>query len=366
VAGRADRLAEAVAERQLDLLMVGDLVRPGDSGRDGMADLFWLTGFGGTSGLALVGAEQRVFMTDFRYAERAEREIPPGFERRIAERQLLPELAGLLRGRVGFDDAKTSVRVLRELERLAGAGVELVAAPGLTGELRRAKDEDERRSIAEAARLTDEVYAWIEERGLTGRSEHAVAVAVEARMRELGAEGPAFPPIVASGPNGALPHAEPGEREIERGELVVVDMGAIVDGYCSDCTRTLAAGTLPGEEASEVYELVLGAQAAALEAVAAGAAAREVDAAARDPITRAGHGEAFGHGVGHGVGVEVHEAPRLSGRSEEELVEGDVVTIEPGVYLAGRFGVRIEDLVVVTADGHENLSGHPKELRVTA
>ncbi|MGH2952060.1 MAG: M24 family metallopeptidase, partial [Solirubrobacterales bacterium] len=174
---------------------------------------------------------------------------------------------------------------------------------------------------------------------------------------------PAFPAIVAAGENGALPHAEPSEHEIQPGELVVFDMGALVDGYCSDCTRTFAAGE-PDAGAREVYELVRTAQAKGLETVAPGVGGAEADAAVRAIIRDAGHGEHVGHGLGNGVGLEVHEAPRLGQRSEDVIAEGDVVTVEPGVYVPGRFGVRIEDLVVATADGHRNLSSLPKDLRV--
>jgi Xaa-Pro aminopeptidase len=362
-AERAERLAAAVRDEGLDQLLVGDLVRPGDSERSGTANLRYLTGFTGTSGLCVIGPETRVFVTDFRYLERAEREVPPDFERVRAERQLLPAIAELLEGRAGYDDANTSVRSLRKLEELVPEGVELVPAAGLVERLRRSKDDGEVRAIADAARLADEVYEWTLERGLVGRTERQVALAAEQRLRELGAEDRSFPAIVAAGPNSALPHAEASEREIGRGEMVVFDMGAIVDGYCSDCTRTFATGEVSGGE-REVYELVAEAQRAALGAVRAGVSGPDVDTAARDPISEAGHGDEFGHGVGHGVGIEVHEAPRLAPRSEDELVERNVVTIEPGVYVPGRFGVRIEDLVVVEADGHRNLSGYPKELQV--
>ena len=224
------------------------------------------------------------------------------------------------------------------------------------------RSPDELERIAAAAKLADEVYGWTLERGLAGHTERDVARAVEVRIRELGAE-PSFPPIVAAGENGALPHAEPGEREIGSGELVVYDMGALLDGYCSDCTRTFATGD-PGDEAREVYELVLRAQLASLESVRPAAAGKEVDAVARELIDEAGHGDHFGHGLGHGVGLEVHEGPRLATTSEDELFEGNVVTVEPGVYLPGKLGVRIEDLVVVTADGYRNLSGLPKELQL--
>src|SRR5262249_29717786 len=200
--------------------------------------------------------------------------------------------------------------------------------------LRRRKGEAELAAIAAAAELSDEVYGWIVERGIIGRAEREVELAAEQRMRELGAQGPSFPAIVASGPNSALPHHESSGREIGAAELVVVDMGAIVDGYCSDCTRTFATGEID-EEMSEVYDLVQAAQLAALAAVRPGAAGRDVDSVSRDPIDEAGHGDDYGHGLGHGVGIEVHEAPRLAQRSEDELAEGDVATIEPGVYLEG-------------------------------
>jgi Xaa-Pro aminopeptidase len=267
-----------------------------------------------------------------------------------------------MKGRVGFEDSKLSVRQLARLEAAAGDDVELVPAGDLVEQLRAVKEPGELERIAAAAQLADDVYRGALEAGLAGRSEAEVASACEARMRELGAE-PSFPPIVAAGENGALPHAEPGERKIGRGELVVFDMGALLDGYCSDCTRTFATGD-PGDEAREVYELVRRAQAAALEAVRPSALGKEVDAVARELITEGGHGDRFGHGLGHGVGLEVHEGPRLATTSEDELSEGNVVTVEPGIYLAGRFGVRIEDLVVVTADGYRNLSGLSKELQL--
>jgi Xaa-Pro aminopeptidase len=364
-AERAERLAELVAQEGLDQLIVGDLVRPGDSGPDGIANVRWLTGFTGTSGLALVGSEgssTRTFITDFRYVERAEREVDDAFEHAIAAQRLLPELVGRLEGKVGFDDAHTSVASFRKLEEEAPDGVELVAAGGLVERLRRAKDDAEQKLIAEAARLADETYEWVLERGLAGRTERDVARAAEAHIRELGGE-PSFPAIVAAGPNGALPHAEPSNREIAAGEMVVFDMGAMVDGYCSDCTRTFAAGE-PGDEAREAYELVRRAQAAALEAVRPGVGGADADEVARAIIRDSGHGDHFGHGLGHGVGLEIHEAPRLGKSSEDTLAGGDVVTVEPGVYIPGRFGIRIEDLVVIIADGHRNLSSLPKELRV--
>src|SRR6185437_11113542 len=201
----------------------------------------------------------------------------------------------------------------------------------------------------------------IMEQGLVGRSEFSVAVALERAMEELGAKRPSFPSIVAAGSHGALPHAQPRDVEISANELVVIDWGAELDGYCSDCTRTLATGDLP-DATLEAYDLVHEAQLAGLDAVTAGAGGREADTAAREVISDAGHAEHFGHGLGHGVGLEIHEAPRLSQRSDSVLTSGNVVTVEPGVYLPGQFGVRIEDLVVVTETACQILTSVPKEL----
>jgi Xaa-Pro aminopeptidase len=348
---RADRLADRIAEQELDQLFVSDLT-----------NVRYLTGFTGTNGACLVGHDERIFFTDFRYTERAEHEVGEEWERPEAERELVPQIAARMRGRVGFEDAKLSVRQLARLEAAVGEDIDFVPAGDLVEQLRAAKDPEEVERIAAAAELTDGVYRWALEQGLAGRTERDLARACEARIRELGAE-PSFPPIVAAGENGALPHAEPGDRQIGAGELVVFDMGSLLDGYCSDCTRTFATGE-PGDEAGEVYDLVLAAQLAGLAAIRAGASGKEVDAVPREMIAEAGHGEHFGHGLGHGVGLEVHEAPRLATTSEDELREGNVVTVEPGIYIPGRFGVRIEDLVVLGADGYRNLSGLPKELQI--
>lgn len=348
---RGGRLAGLIEREGLDSLYVSDLI-----------NVRYLTGFTGSNGACLVGPELRAFFSDFRYTERAAAEVGEDWERPEAERELLPQLAARMDGRVGFEDGKLSVRQHRKLSEAVAGGVELVPAGDLVEELRAVKDAAEVERIAAAAELADEVYRWALQPGLAGRGERELARACEARMRELGAE-PAFPPIVAAGPNAALPHAEPAERPIGRGELVVFDMGAELDGYCSDCTRTFAAGE-PSDADRELYELVLAAQLAGLEAVRPGVSAADADAAAREPIEAAGHGGAFGHGLGHGVGIEVHEGPRLAPGSEDELRAGNVVTVEPGVYLPGRAGVRIEDLVAVGEAGNRNLSGLPKELTV--
>ncbi len=348
--GRGDRLEKLLAERELDRMLVTDLV-----------NVRYLTGFTGSNGACVCGPGIRLFFTDFRYTERAESEVS-GWEPVTLSKDWLGGIAEHLAGRVGFEDDQMAVRTQAKLVEKLADGVELVGAGGSVEKLRRVKDEAELAAIEAASQLADEVWVWSIERGLAGRSEREVARAAEARIRELGGD-PSFPAIVAAGSNSALPHAEPGEREIGRGELVVFDMGAKLDGYCSDGTRTYATGE-PGESAREVYEVVRAAQLAALGAVRATVVGEAVDTVARKVIEAAGHGDRFGHGLGHGVGLEVHEGPRLSLRSDDVLEPGEVVTVEPGVYLPGRFGVRIEDLVVVSEDGHRSLSSLPKDLQL--
>ena len=348
--GRGDRLAASLVEHELDLMLVTELV-----------NIRYLTGFTWTNGACVCGPETRLFLTDFRYTERAAAEVE-GWETITVSDDWLGGIAAHLSGRAGFEDDHVSVRLLERLRGKLAEGVEAVPAGGSVEKLRRVKDEAELKAIAAASELADEVWTWSVERGFGDRPEREVARAAEARIRELGGD-PSFPAIVAAGPNGALPHAEPGERPIVHGDLVVFDMGAKLDGYCSDGTRTFAVGE-PGERAREVYGTVLAAQAAALDAVAAEVGGEALDAVAREAIGEAGYGERFGHGLGHGVGLEVHEAPRVSPRSEDVLSAGEVVTIEPGVYLPGELGVRIEDLVVVADGGCRNLSALPKELQL--
>lgn len=348
--GRGDRLAATLAERELDLMLVTDLV-----------NIRYLTGFAGSNGACVCGPETRLLLTDFRYSERAAAEVE-GWETVTVTDEWLGAIASHLNGRFGFEDDHLSVRLLERLRGKLVEGVEAVALRGAVEELRKVKDEAELAAIAAACELADEVWRWSLERGLGGRLEREVADAAAGRIRELGGD-PSFPAIIGVGPNGALSHAEPGERKLGGGELVVFDMGVKLDGYCSDGTRTFAVGE-PGERARRVYETVRAAQAAALDAVAAGIDAAALDGVAREAIAAAGYGERFGHGLGHGVGLEVHEAPRLTSRSEDVLAAGEVVTIEPGIYLPGELGVRIEDLVVVEEEGCRNLSSLPKELQL--
>jgi Xaa-Pro aminopeptidase len=263
--------------------------------------------------------------------------------------------------RLGFDDEHVSVSQHARLRELLPDHVELVRAGGLVEAERAVKEPAEVEAIRVAASLVDDIYVWLFENGIVGHTEREVALALEEEMRRRGARAPSFPSIVASAEHGALPHAEPRDVEIVPGVLVTLDIGAEVDGYCSDCTRTWATGEIDGDLAA-IYGLVLRAQETALGAVRAGPTGRELDAVARDLITAEGHGEHFGHGLGHGVGLQVHEGPRLARSATDPLVAGNVVTVEPGVYVPGRGGVRIEDLVLVTENGCDVLSATAKGL----
>lgn len=357
---RADRLTALLQDAGCDLLLVS-----------APANVRWLTGFTGSSGAAVVGASgERRFYTDFRYATVIEEQVDPAWER-IISNELVPSVADDLRAlgarRVGFDDGHVTVRAREQFADGLGAGIDLVAAGGLVERLRAVKDRAEQERMRAAALLADAAFTIeILERGIVGRTEEAVALDLETRMRTMGAQAASFPPIVAAAGHGALPHAEPRDLPIPPDTLVVIDWGAQLDGYCSDCTRTVATGTVP-DAMREGYDLVLRAELAALEAVRPGRSGREVDAVARDLIAAAGKGDLFGHGLGHGVGLEIHEAPRLSRAAPDDpLLAGMVVTIEPGIYVPGEYGVRIEDLVVVADDGPEALNALPKEFTEVA
>jgi Xaa-Pro aminopeptidase len=360
---RTERLAADLSEHEVDVLLVATPV-----------NVRYLTGFTGTNGLALIYTGKVAahrFLTDFRYDTQSAAQVPDAFDREIVAGEMLEGLVEVLTasseggGRLGFDDASLTVKQHARLVELLGAEWELVPCAGAVEGLRAVKDAGEIDRIRAATQLADEALRGLLEAGVVGRSERDVAIELESRMRRLGAVAASFPSIVAAGAYGALPHAEPRGREIHKDALLTIDWGALHEGYCSDCTRTYATGERISTRAREIYGLVLEAQEQALAAIRAGPNGKEIDAVARELIELAGEGEHFGHGLGHGVGLEVHEGPRLSRlASEEPLRAGNVVTVEPGVYLPGRLGVRIEDLVVVTEDGQEVLTGLPKELTV--
>jgi Xaa-Pro aminopeptidase len=356
IAGRLPRLRAQFAEKGLDALLV--------SKRENVR---YLTGFTGSAGMLLVLPGDALFVTDGRYTEQSKEQIgAAGVSAQIeigttmaAQRASLAA-AVAVGSRLGLED---HVVTWAEQREYVGAfeGVELVPAGPLVEDLRRVKDAGEIDRIRQACAIADDAFQSLLGRMAEGITEQQFALALEFAMRERGASGNSFDPIIASGPNGAKPHARPSDRVIGRNELVVCDFGCIVDGYCSDMTRTVAIGD-PGADARHLYEVVLESQQTGRAQVAASVACADVDKASRDVIAAAGWAEAFSHSTGHGVGLEIHEAPRVASTASDTLLVGDVVTVEPGVYLPGVGGVRIEDTVVVTATGAEPLTLTPKEL----
>lgn len=294
--------------------------------------------------------------TDFRYAEAARAVGDVEFEE--TKRGLLQDLASRLSGRIGFEAAAVSYA---GYETLRSGSVEPIPRLGLVEELRAVKDEQELGAIRRACEIADRVFERLVAEPFVGRTEREVAWTISGLFHDEGAEAFAFETIVASGPNSARPHARATDRRIGSGEAVVVDGGCVVDGYASDYTRTFTTGAMDGE-VKEAYAVVLAAQWAALEALRAGITGVEADAAARSVVEGSPFAGTFGHGLGHGLGLDVHEAPRLSMESTDTLVSGNVVTVEPGVYLEGRFGIRIEDDVVITDGGIENYTALRKDL----
>jgi Xaa-Pro aminopeptidase len=343
VSSRIDRLRELLDEP----LLVTNLV-----------NVLYLTGLDSSNAALLVEPDRARLFTDFRYIETAQ--AIEGVEAVQTKRSLIGWLAQELDGRIGFE-ANVLPWSLAEQLREEG-GLELVPRKGLVEQLRAVKDESELETFRRACAITDRMFErLVSEVSFVGRPERDVAWDITRIYHEEGADEPAFEAIVGSGPNGALPHARAGDRVIGEGELVVIDTGCRVGGYVSDYTRTLATGELDGE-LREAYDVVRAAQQAGLDAVKAGESGVDVDAAARGVIEGSDFAGTFGHGLGHGLGLDVHEAPRLSTESPDTLAPANVVTVEPGVYLPGRFGIRIEDDVIVTEDGLENPVRFTKEL----
>ena len=321
-----------------------------------LVNVRYLVGFESSNAALVVEPDQVRLFSDFRYAELGR--AVEGVEFVETKRSLYAALGELLEGRIGFEAEDLTYG---RWETLSAGGVELVPRRGLVEELRAVKDDAELEAVRRAAALTSEAYARFAEERFAGRTERELAWRLDELFHELGAEAPAFETIVASGPNSARPHARPSDRKVGAGETIVVDAGVRLDGYCSDCTRTFSTGSLP-ERLQEAYAVCLEAQLAGLDAVRAGATGVAVDGAARRVIDEAGFGKAFGHGLGHGVGLDVHEAPRLAKESGDTLAAANVVTVEPGIYLEGLGGIRIEDLVIVGEDGPEITTGFTKDL----
>lgn len=317
-------------------------------------NLFYLTGFDSSNAALLVEADRVRLFADARYSE-AGRSVP-GVEFVETGRILLADLSTRLTGTVLFEEDQLTVAGHRAL---GAAGLELVPSSGIVEALRAVKDDGEIGRILEASRLADDVLGRLLEERWVGRSERELAARLQVLIHDAGGEGAAFDVIVGSGPNGAKPHARPGDRLVQAGDYVVVDFGVLLDGYRSDVTRTVSIGP-PGGLLAEVFEVVLAAHEAALAAIRPGMTGKEADAIARAVIEDAGYGANFGHSLGHGIGLDVHEAPWLSQAFESVVEAGHVVTIEPGVYLPEVGGVRIENLCVVRESGLESFTDLPK------
>jgi Xaa-Pro aminopeptidase len=359
---RVERLRQKLAEWQLDALMITQDV-----------SRYYLSGFYAhdagldIAGQLLIGAETMALVTDGRYTEQATREAP-GLKLIIRQARFAPILAETFRQegwrRVGFQADWVSVAAYEALLEESQSALKLKGLRNVVEPLRELKDNDELALIQQAQAITDATFTHLLGWLRPGLAERAVASEIERYMIEQGAEGTAFPSIVASGPNAALPHAVPGERKLEKGEPLTIDMGARYLGYCSDMTRTICLGE-PDAKMREIYQIVLRAQEHCIAGLHAGIGSKSADTLARAPIEQAGYGPQYLHGTGHGIGLDVHESPPLSKYADDEkeqLGAGAVVTIEPGIYISGWGGVRIEDMGVIRPDGVEIFTRSTKEL----
>ncbi len=349
---RLTRLRKFMEEKDIPAFLVNSAVNRA-----------YLSGFAGTAGTLLVVPEEAVLFVDFRYTEQAKEQAP---HCRIVEHGLdvKKEIYEYLHShgirRIFFEKDHVTYGAYLEYKK-AWQGIELCAADGLPERLREIKDEHELEIMREAAKLADEAYEHILGIIRPGMSEREVALELEWFMRKRGAASTSFDTIVASGERSALPHGTASDRKLGPNEFVTMDFGAYYKGYCSDLTRTIVLGKA-SQRHREIYEIVLEAQMYALERIRPGMSGKEADALARRIIEKYGYGDRFGHSTGHGLGMEIHEAPRLSQRSETVLEPGMVVTVEPGIYIPGFGGVRIEDDVVITETGAQRLTLSAKDL----
>jgi Xaa-Pro aminopeptidase len=352
-AARQAALRERLATLGLDALVVQSL-----------PNIRYLTGFTGSSGLLVLRPQDAVLVTDYRYASQAPREVGNAARVEIDQVNVWERLKRVMLERPpGVGAFEAHVATVKDRERLEGFGLaRWEPTSDLVERLRMVKDPGEVAAIRAAASLATEALAATLATIRPGDTEFAIAARLEAALRQRGSEWHPFPTIAASGPRAALPHAGTSGRAVERGEWLLLDFGAQVDGYCADLTRTVVVGARADERQRQVYETVRQAQRRALDHVQAGMTGREADQLAREVIAQRGFGDAFGHSLGHGLGLEVHEAPRLSATAEAALPAGAVVTIEPGIYLPGWGGVRLEDDVHLAAEGPELLSDNAVEL----
>jgi Xaa-Pro aminopeptidase len=322
----------------------------------------YMTGFTGTAGVALVGQTKAVFITDFRYVEQAAKQVQ-GYEiiqhTGLIVDEVAKQAAALGIKKLGFEQDDLSYATYKAYEKAVDA--EFIPVSGVVEKLRLIKSDSEIKILKEAAEIADAAFKHILDFIRPGVKEMDVANELEFFMRKNGAASSSFDIIVASGYRSALPHGVATDKVIEKGEFVTLDFGAYYKGYCSDITRTVAVGEV-SDELKKIYQIVLEAQLRGMAGIKPGMTGREADALTRDYIKEQGYGEYFGHSTGHGLGMEVHEGPALSVRSDTVLEPGMVVTVEPGIYIAGLGGVRIEDDTVVTKDGNQSLTHSPKDL----
>jgi len=332
------------------------------------ANRLYASGFAstGTDGVALVTRNKNYYFTDFRYIEAAREQVADAqIEMTTPERGYEAVLSEVIDAEglktIGYEDEYMTVADFNRYEKKLPC--ELKAATGLMHGLRSVKDEEELQRLTDAQRIAERALEEIYNDIKPGVTEKEIAAKLVYLMLHFGAENVSFDPIVVSGPNGSRPHGVPGEKKIEAGEFVTMDFGSLYHGYCSDMTRTVAVGHVT-EEMDKVYHTVLNAQLAGIAAAKAGVLGSDVDGAARKVIADAGYGEYFGHGFGHGVGVEIHETPYASGKWKKPLSAGAVISAEPGIYLPGRFGVRIEDVIIIRDGGCDIITKAPKELMI--
>lgn len=354
---RVKKLQNYMLEHQIDGFMIGS-----------QPNRMYLSGFTGSSAMLLITTKDTpIIVTDFRYIEQVSHQCP---DFKCVDQKQKGTLGALLEcakemglSKIAFEAEHVSYSMYEVLQK--EEQVEWIATKGVVEGFRQIKEENELEKLAKAESIGDlafkAIVPFIKAHWKDGLTENEVALEIERVMRQNGASGTSFDTIVAAGAKSSLPHAVPGNVPLKEGDFVVMDFGCIYEGYCSDMTRTVVIGSA-SQKHKEVYETVLAAQRAALEGIKAGLKGKEVDAIARDYITKAGYGDYFGHGLGHSVGIEIHENPRFSMLEEQIIESGMVITVEPGIYLPGFGGVRIEDMVVVTKNGVQNFTHSPKEL----
>jgi len=364
---RLTRLREKMEKVKLDAFLVG---APGeDIFHVDAANRRYLSGFSGSMGWLLITADKAFIAVDFRYFEQAEKEAPAftlfqangGIEKWFGK---LAGEAGLAGKKIGFEGADVTVQSFQAIKKAIeampqGDRPKLLSAPPIVQEIRAIKEPGEVALLHRAVDVGDAAFVAVSQRIEPGWTEKQVAWEIEKHARENGAEHMSFPTIVAAGPHGAMPHAQPRDQVIKDGDAVVIDMGVIVDGYCSDLTRTIVVGE-PDKKFLEIYDIVLTAQRTAEELITSGMGGEEAHMLAHNVIAKAGYGENFGHGLGHGVGLLIHEAPRLARMSKDELKDGMIVTVEPGIYITGWGGIRIEDQCVIENGKVRVMSRAPK------